>query len=634
MRSCLLHLPSSLPMLIADISGDGGGSGLKGRSEVAVGDTWDLTPIFPDDAAWEAEFADLSARYGGITAFKGTLGRSAADLARALEFEMTLDRSMERLTQYAGLRVSEDSSNNSSLDRDGRLSSLCAKISEACSWVAPEIQEIADETFDSYLTNPSLADWHTPLTRLRRLKPHILGNREERLLSLSMPVLGGHHETFSQLTNVDMTFGKVSDDRGNEVELTQSSFSSLLQRPDRCVRKAAFEKFYAEFDAHKFTLASSLASSVKGDVFLARARNYPSAREAALFPDNVPASVYDSLIAAVRGRLPVLHRYYGLRRQVFNLPDLHVYDTYAPLVSAVQSDVPFDEATGMVIRSLAPLGGEYTSVLERGLREERWCDRYENRGKRSGAFSYGTYQAPPYILMNYKSDVFSDIYTLAHEAGHSMHTWYSRRAQSFQNYHYPIFLAEVASTFNEILLTEHLLAETKDRSMRAYLINRQVDDLRGTLFRQTMFAEFEKLTHEAEESGAALTLESFRTMYRGLLDTYFSKGVVIDPQLELECLRIPHFYSAFYVYKYATGISAAITLATEVLRTGETERYFGFLKSGGSRFPIETLAEAGVDMNSPQPVNAALDLFERRVAELGELLLEPTPQTHPTNASA
>jgi len=293
------------------------------------------------------------------------------------------------------------------------------------------------------------------------------------------------------------------------------------------------------------------------------------------------------------------------------------------LVGAIQSDVPFDEAVDMVLKSLHPLGSEYTEALSRGLRKERWCDRYENKGKRSGAFSYGTYQGPPYILMNYKQDVFSDIYTLTHEAGHSMHTWYSRGHQNFQNYHYPIFLAEVASTFNEILLTEHLLAETSDRSMRAYLINRQIDDLRGTLFRQTMFAEFEKITHAAEESGAALTLESFRKIYRELLETYFGVGVVIDDALELECLRIPHFYSAFYVYKYATGISAAISLADQVLKTGHTERYFGFLKSGGSKFPIDTLAEAGVDMRSPEPVTAALGLFEQRVLELEDLLANP-----------
>ena len=610
---------------IADLSAESPASTIKSRAEVSSGDTWDLSQIFIDDAAWETEFSALASRYSGMEAFKGTLGKSSGNLAKALSFETSLDRSTERLAQYAGLRLSEDSSNANSLDRDGRLSSLCAKISEACSWVAPEIQEIPEETFQSYLNDPLLEDWKISLERLRRLKPHILSSKEERILSLSMPAIGGHQETFSQLTNVDMTFGSVRNDRGQEIELTQSSFSSLLQRPDRTVRKEAFEKFYTEFTDHRYTLASALANSIKADVYLAKARHYPSAREASLFADNVPADVYDNLIGAVRSRLPVLHKYYALRQRVFNLPDLHVYDTYAPLVGAIQSDVPFDEAVDMVLKSLHPLGSEYTEALSRGLRKERWCDRYENKGKRSGAFSYGTYQGPPYILMNYKQDVFSDIYTLTHEAGHSMHTWYSRGHQNFQNYHYPIFLAEVASTFNEILLTEHLLAETSDRSMRAYLINRQIDDLRGTLFRQTMFAEFEKITHAAEESGAALTLESFRKIYRELLETYFGVGVVIDDALELECLRIPHFYSAFYVYKYATGISAAISLADQVLKTGHTERYFGFLKSGGSKFPIDTLAEAGVDMRSPEPVTAALGLFEQRVLELEDLLANPNP---------
>ena len=605
---------------IADLSGEAPALGLKSRSEVPLSDTWDLSPLFADDAEWEGEFSNLGQLYSRVASFKGKLARSAKELLDLLEFEKSIDRSTERLGQYAGLRLSEDSSNADSLDREGRLQSLGAKISEACSWVSPEIQAIPDETFEIFLADPLLSEWIIPLKRLRRLKPHTLGNKEERLLSLSMPAISGHHETFSQLTNVDMSFGSVRDDRGNDVELTQSSFSSLLQRPDRTVRKAAFDAFYAEFSAHRYTLASSLANSVKADVYLAKARNYSSAIESSLFPDDVPVAVYDSLISAVRSRLPVLHRYYGLRQRVFNLPDLHVYDTYAPLVSAVQCDVSFDEATRKILRALAPLGTEYTETLARGLREERWCDRYENKGKRSGAFSSGTYEGLPYILMNYKEDVFSDIYTLAHEAGHSMHTWHAARAQNFQTYHYPIFLAEVASTFNEILLTEHLLSETTDRSMRAYLINRQIDDLRGTLFRQTMFAEFEKAIHADEEAGAALTLHSFRKLYRALLDAYFGPGVVIDEVLELECLRIPHFYSAFYVYKYATGISAATTLATQVLKTGDTGSYISFLKSGGSNYPIETLAAAGVDMRSPAPVNAALDLFESRVAELESLL--------------
>jgi len=605
---------------IADLSGEVPVKVLKIRSEVKEEDTWDLSPLFQDDAAWEAEFASLVSRYPGVGSFRSTLAVSAKNLLDLLEFEKSLDRSSERLGQYSGLRLSEDSSDATALDREGRLQSLGAKISEACSWVSPEIQAIPDEQFESYLADPILAEWVVPLTRLRRLKAHTLGNNEERLLALSMPALAGHHETFSQLTNVDMSFGTVRDDTGQDIELTQSSFSSLLQRPDRSVRKVAFDAFYSEFSDHRYTLASALSNSVKSDVYLAKARNYPSALKASLFMDDVPVEVYDSLISAVRSRLPVLHRYYALRQRVFNLPDLHVYDTYAPLVSTVQSDVSFDEAIGMVLHSLKPLGPQYTDTLAKGLRDQRWCDRYENKGKRSGAFSSGTYEGHPYILMNYKSDVFSDIYTLTHEAGHSMHTWYASRAQSFQTYHYPIFLAEVASTFNEILLTEHLLSETSDRATRAYLLNRQIDDLRGTLFRQTMFAEFEKSIHAAEEAGEALTLQSFRQIYRGLLDTYFGPGVVIDEVLELECLRIPHFYSAFYVYKYATGISASITLANQVLTSGETKSYLDFLKSGGSNFPIETLQTAGVEMRSPAPVQTALDLFEKRVGELEELL--------------
>ena len=386
------------------------------------------------------------------------------------------------------------------------------------------------------------------------------------------------------------------------------------------MRRAAFHQFYNEFSDHKFTLASSLASSVRADVFHARARNYPSARESELFGDDVPVGVYDGLIAAVRKNLGALFDYFELRREVLGLEEIHHYDTYVPMVENVQADVPWDLAVERVLEAVAPLGGEYVATLGRGLREGRWCDRYENKGKRSGAFSYGTYTSPPYIMMNYKADVFSDVYTLAHEAGHSMHTWYSQREQLYQNYHYPIFLAEVASTFNEILLTEHLLKTTDDKRTRAYILNRQIDDLRGTLYRQTMFAEFERDIHAAEESGEALTLDAFQRIYRRLLADYFGPRFALDQELGLECLRIPHFYNAFYVYKYATGISAAAALAARVLESGDPSAYLDFLKSGGSRYPIETLASAGVDMSGPGPVQAALDLFARRVGELRELL--------------
>lgn len=590
------------------------------RSDIKASDTWDLSPLYADDAAWEADFTALQTEFPEISEFRGKLGESAETLSACLEFEKTLDLRIERLNQYAALKVTEDSSEAKALDREARLEGVMVKIGEAVSFLAPEIQAIPDETFAVFLASPALADWTIPLKKLRRLKSHTLSAAEERLLALGSSVVHGHSETFSQLTNVDMKFGKLKDGSGAERELTQSSFSSFLQQRDPSVRKAAFHQFYAEFSDHKFTLAAGLANAVRGGVFYARARNYPSAREAALFADNVPVSVYDGLISTVRSNLNPLFEYFELRKQVLGLDEIHHYDTYVPMVDDVQSDVPWDLAVDKVLSAVAPLGDEYTTVLGHGLRGGRWCDRYENKGKRSGAFSYGTFTSPPYIMMNYKQDVFSDVYTLAHEAGHSMHTWYAKSSQLFQNYHYPIFLAEVASTFNEILLTDHLLATTDDRRMKAYILNRQIDDLRGTLYRQTMFAEFERDIHAAEEAGEALTLDSFQRIYRNLLNVYFGERFTLDPELDLECLRIPHFYSAFYVYKYATGISAAAALARQVTESGDASRYLDFLRSGGSRFPIETLASAGVDMSQPTPVQAALDLFARRVAELREIL--------------
>lgn len=590
------------------------------RTEIPESDKWDLTPLYANDAGWEEDFTKLQKSYEEVAGFRGCLAESAAGLAKCLEFEKGIDLLVDQLNQYAALSVSGDSSNAEALSREARLDSLLVRVGEAFSFVSPEIQEIPDEKFESFLADAALADWTIPLRKLRRRKKHTLTAAEERLLALGSSAVRGHSETFSQLTNVDMLFGKLKDEDGNERELTQSSFSSFLQQRDPSVRKAAFHQFYKEFSEHRFTLASSLANSVRADVFYARARNYPSAREAALFADDVSTTIYDNLISTVRGNLDALFRYFELRRRVLKLEEIHHYDTYVTMVGNVKTNVSWNEAVERVMSSLTPLGTEYTDTLRHGLLGGRWCDRYENKGKRSGAFSYGTFTSPPYIMMNYKADVFSDVYTLAHEAGHSMHTWYSRGAQLYQNYGYPIFLAEVASTFNEVLLTEHLLKTTDDRAMKAFILNRQIDDIRGTLYRQTMFAEFEREAHAAEEAGEALTLESFKGMYRKLLNDYFGPRFAIDGELELECLRIPHFYNAFYVYKYATGLSAAVALATQVLETGDATRYLGFLRSGGSRFPVETLREAGVDMSTPAPVQATLDLFSKRVAELEELI--------------
>lgn len=598
---------------------EAGGGAIPTRAEVALGDTWDLTLLYPTPVDWQTAFEKLQQDYPKIAEWKGRVGESAVTLLEVLEFEKALGLNIERLAHYASLQTSGDSSDNVNLSREGQLENLFTLIGESQSFVEPEIMAIEDARFEEFLQYPPLAEWITPLRKRRRLKPHTLSAAEERLLALGSSALGGHRETFSQLTNVDMKFGVLVDEKGIERELSQSSYSSFMVKRDPELRKRAWHQFYAEFDAHKFTVASTLASSIKSDVFRARARNYPSARENALFYDDVPPSVYDNLISTVRANLAPLFRYLDLRKRVLGLKEIHAYDTNVPIVPNIETDVDWDGACDKVLAALSPLGEEYVQTLGEGLRG-RWCDRYENKGKRSGAFSSSSYGNPPFILMNYKRDVFSDVYTLAHEAGHSMHTWYAQKTQPFQAYDYPIFLAEVASTFNEELLTHHLLETTKDKAMRAYLINRQIDDIRGTVIRQTMFAEFEKIAHAKEEAGEPLTLETFRGIYRGLLDAYFGPDFTIDSELELECLRIPHFYSAFYVYKYATGLSAAVALARQVLETGDATRYLGFLKSGGSEFPIPTLQRAGVDMSSPAPVEATLQLFARRVAELEELL--------------
>ncbi|MEY2483231.1 MAG: oligoendopeptidase [Verrucomicrobiota bacterium] len=592
------------------------------RADLPDSDKWDLTHLFSGADQWAADLAWIQQTYPKLTEWKGRVGESADTLAACLEFEKALDQKIERVYHYASLQLAEDGANAEYLARMGQLQNLLTKISEAASFLGPEIQAILDEKFSQFLGDPTLGAWKTALKKIRRMKPHVLSEREERLLALGSSALDGYDDTFSQLTDVDMKFGVLTDEKGQEKPLTQSSYSSFLVRRDHGLRKRAFHQFYAEFQDHQFTLAASLSYSVKADVFRARARNHPSALEASLFRDDVPPAVYDGLISAVRKNLAPLFRYYDVRRRVLGLDELHTYDTYVPLVAEIESHVTFDEAIEQILSAFEPLGPEYITTLSEGLRG-RWCDRYETKGKRSGAFSSGSFGAPPYILMNYKSDVFSDVYTLAHEAGHSMHTWFAQRSQTFQDYDYPIFLAEVASTFNEELLTHHLLEKTADKKMRAYIINRQIDDLRGTLFRQTMFAEFEKIIHAIEERGDALTLDVFKSEYRALLQSYFGDGVVLDPELDLECLRIPHFYNAFYVYKYATGISAAVALSERVLarEPGSVEAYLAFLKSGGSKFPLETLQNAGVDMTTSAPIESALRLFDRRLTELEALLL-------------
>lgn len=592
--------------------------GIPDRGSIPVEHTWNLEKLFRSEQAWEEALVEYERQIPGIDRFKGTLGRSAENLRECLDYMMRLERDGERLGYYAHLRVSEDTGSSEHQARFARYVRLASLAEAAASYQAPEIQAIPDETMARFLENPTLAEYRIYLDKLLRFKPHILSEQEERLLALQEEANQTSDKAFSALTNVDLDFGVIETPEGNK-PLSNSTFAVFMLDPRREIREKAYMQFYREFEKHRNTLAALYEGSVLLDKYRAEIRRFPSARAARLFPDKVPEAVYDTLVNEVTAGLPALHDYYELKRRTLGLDQLRLYDTKVSLVPDIEVKIPYEEAVKKVISALAPLGEEYVSTLAAGL-FGRWVDRYENKGKRSGAFSAGSYLGDPYILMNYKEDDIRDLFTLAHEGGHSMHSWYSVRNNPFQHYRYTIFEAEVASTFNEQLLFRYLIDHAESDQMRLYLVNKRVDDIIGTLYRQTMFAEYEKITHEMVERGIPLTVDSLRSEYRKLLYKYFGPNVAIDSISDLEGLRIPHFYSAFYVYKYATGISAAIALAERVL-SGEPsarEKYFAFLKSGGSKYPLESLAEAGVDMSRPEPIRTALGVFAELVRELSD----------------
>jgi oligoendopeptidase F len=524
----------------------------------------------------------------------------------------------ERLGYYSDLRETEDEGSSTARTMTGKFMMAQAKTRAAASWDAPEIQAIPDSLMAGFLEHGRLAEYRIYLKKILRYKPHVLSDREERIIALHAEGESLADQAFSVLTNVDFDFGFIETPEG-KLPLSQSTWSVFMEHQDRDLRRRAYKAFYGAFNAHKTTLAALYSGSVKQDVIRARIRGYGSARAAALFPDNVDEAVYDNLVAAVN--LDPLHRYYSLRKRILKLDELRHYDVYAPLVAGIKKRTTWEQAVELISAALAPLGDEYVSTLRDGLLG-RWADRYENKGKRSGAFSAGSYVGEPYILMNYKEDALRDVFTMAHEGGHSMHSWYSASSNPFMHYNYTIFEAEVASTFNEELLYRYLEKTADAPELRRYIINKRADDFLSTLYRQTMFAEFEKRSHELEEGGTPLTVDILRSEYRALLEKYFGPEMTLEEESDLEGLRIPHFYRAFYVYKYATGISASYALAERVLSGGAKERedYFSFLKSGGSRFPIESLKLAGVDMSGPAPVEAACRAFGRLVDQLETLL--------------
>jgi oligoendopeptidase F len=596
---------------------------LPPRSAVPASDQWDLSSLFKSDAEWEAAFVEWESKINGYERFRGRLGESPDVLLEMLQFDAALDRAGERIGYYAMLKTTEDQTNSNYKRMQGRSHAVATRLGEASSFIQPELLAIPAEKMEALLASPLLKDWRLELERMLRYRPHTLSPAEERLLAMQGQMARAAGDIFRQMSDADFKWPAIENEKGELIELGHSSYSAFLHSPSRPVRRKAFHTFFANYESHRNSLTAALNGSVQRDVYYARARNHSSALEAALFADNVPVSVYDNLITSVRKNLPSVHRYYALRRRAMKLEDgIHAYDTYAPILPDLDKSHTWDQAVEAVTDSLAPLGSQYTSALSRGLTTARWTDRYANQGKQSGAFSAGSYDAEPFILMNYQPDVLDHVFTLAHEVGHSMHTYLSARNQPFQYYRYRIFVAEVASTFNEQLLARHLMNRAKTDRERAYLINRQIDGIRSTIIRQTMFAEFEKVIHALVESGEPLTVDAARGEYRKLLDVYFGPEFVIDKELDLECLRIPHFYGAFYVYKYATGLSAAIALSQRVLNGGpaELDAYLNFLKAGSSKWPLDLLRDAGVDMETPAPVDAALGYFNRLVSELDSLL--------------
>lgn len=594
---------------------------LPARDDVDVNDSWDLSSLYRDAEAWEKDFQHLDSLIPNFENYRGKLGESVETLVNALTFDSEFDRIAERLGTYAFLKTTEDQGNSDYQAMKARFQNLAVRAGQASSYMRPEIMAIPENAINEMLENEELERFRLQLQRLLRYRKHTLSDQEERLLAMQGEMASAAGNAFRQLNDADLRFGEIEDQNGTTIELSHATFGQFLINPNQEIRKKAFDQYYSQFSAHENTLAATLAGSIQRDVYYARVKNYESSLQASLYPDNVPTDVYDNLIQAVRNSLPSVHHYLDVRRRKMGLEKLHHYDTYVPILSNLDKTHQWDQAVDVVIESLQPLGQDYTSTLEAGLRG-RWADRYPNRGKQSGAFSCGSFDGDPYILMNFKPEVLNDVFTLTHEAGHSMHSWYSAKHQPFEYYNYTIFVAEVASTFNEQLLTEHLLQNASDDQERAYLINNELDSIRATVVRQTMFAEFEKRTHEMAESGEPLTVRSFKQVYRELLEAYFGPDFVIDEVLELECFRIPHFYRAFYVYKYATGLSAAVALSQRVLGGGEKELndYLNFLKGGCSKDPLDLLRDAGVDMSTPQPVETTLQRFQTLTNEFDSLV--------------
>ncbi|PKM78323.1 MAG: oligoendopeptidase F [Firmicutes bacterium HGW-Firmicutes-15] len=596
-------------------------SAIKKREEIASEYKWKLEDIYSDEQLWEEDFNAIKKLAQEVDGLKGTLSSSDTALLKVLQISDELGQKSEKIYVYARMRRDENNANPRYQALFDRAEGLSVQVGSITSFIVPEILSISTAALENFLqVNQALAVYRHSIEEIVRQKEHILSPEEERLLAMTADISMASGNIFTMLNNADIKFPLIKDESGNEMELTKGRYGGFMESSDRRVRQDAFTGLYDSYGRLINTLGASLSSSVKKDVFYARVRKYNSAREASLDQDNVPVEVYDRLIDSVHEHLDYMYRYMAIRKKLLKLDELHFYDIYTPLVPEYKMEIPYAKAQETLLNALQPLGAEYISRLREGF-SAGWIDVYENEGKTSGAYSWGSYETNPYVLLNYDNKL-DDMFTLAHEMGHSMHSWYSNHAQPFVYSHYSIFVAEVASTVNESLLIDYLLKNSQDKQEKIYLINHYLEQFRGTVYRQAMFAEYEKIIHEHSEKGEALTPEFLKQSYRDLNLLYYGPEIVIDEEIELEWARIPHFYSAFYVYKYATGFSTATALKEQIISEGQpaVERYLNFLKSGSSDYPINLLKNAGVDLLTPEPVTDALQYFGKLLDELEELL--------------
>ncbi|SHI89876.1 oligoendopeptidase F [Lutispora thermophila] len=591
------------------------------REEIKDEFKWKLEHIYESVELWEEDFKKVKNMVNKLSEYNDRIAESSDNLLESIKLSANMSRLFEKLHVYAHMKSHENTANSFYQSLADRADALGIELEAKSSFMMPEIISISDDDMEKfYKENNELGFYKRYLDEIRRMKPYVLSKNEEEILAMAGELAQAPGNIFDMYNNADIKFPMVKNDDGKEIELTKGRYMALVESSNREVRKNAYTALYSTYKNHRNTLAAMLNANVKANIFNAKVRKYKSAREAAMFPDNVPIEVYDNLIDTIHNKMHLMYRYMALRKKLLGLDELQMYDIYAPMVKDVNIEIPYAEAKDTVKKGLSLLGEEYVNLLDEAY-ENGWIDVYENQGKISGAYSWGCYDSHPYVLMNY-NDTLDSMFTLAHELGHAMHSYYSDKNQDYVYSQYKIFVAEVASTTNEALLMDYMLKNTQDKKLKMYLLNHYLEQFRATVYRQTMFAEFEKVIHEKVESGESLTADLLSEIYANLNKQYYGPDVEMDEYIEMEWARIPHFYSSFYVYKYATGFSAAIALSSKIINQeeGARSRYLEFLKSGGADYPIELLRKAGVDMTTPEPIEKALMVFENLLNEMENMV--------------